>query len=146
MNSPLMLHLMRLARRFASWRLSDAAAPVLLPANLRPRNRLRKSSKVGPPNGKSDLVDDSIEDVRQVVSYIADDNPTATLRVGQRILNFSRLFESSPRMGHVYLNEGGEVRVSVVDDYKIYYSYDDTRDCVTVHHVWHGARQPPAFR
>lgn len=90
--------------------------------------------------------DDSLEDLRQIVSYIAEDNPTAAARLGQRILNFIRLFESSPRMGHFYLKERDEIRVSVVDDYRIYYSYDETQGVVTIHHVWHGARQPPKFQ
>jgi plasmid stabilization system protein ParE len=90
--------------------------------------------------------DDSLEDLRQIVSYIAADNPAAALRVGKRLLNFVRFFETSPRMGHVYVGGPDEIRVSNVDDYLIYYSYEEDRDCVTIEHVWHGAREQPEFR
>jgi toxin ParE1/3/4 len=85
-------------------------------------------------------------DLNQAISYIAKDNPDAALRVGEKLLEHTRLLANFPMMGRAYLTEENEMRLCLSGTYRIYYSYNAQKDLVLIHHVWHGSRQDPRFK
>lgn len=88
--------------------------------------------------------DDALEDLGQIVSYIANDNPDAALRTGMKIIEHVELLTNFPRMGPVYIADES-IRLTVTTPYCVYYSYNESKDSIVIEHVWHGARQQPNF-
>ena len=79
-------------------------------------------------------------DIDQIREYIAQDNPTAAVRMIDRFMEmFDRLAEF-PGIGTPHPEFGDEVRGHPVGSYIIYYRPAD--DGIDIGRVWHGARDP----
>ncbi len=91
--------------------------------------------------------DEAIEELGQIVRYIAEDNPTAARRMGETILNKAGMLGSFPQLGNVFrkLNRD-DVREISVPPYRIIYHVRDADRSVRILKVWHGARQEPELR
>ena len=88
--------------------------------------------------------DDAIDDLRQLVATIAQDNPTAARAFGHKILASLEPLARFPRMGRVYAKLGrDDVRELPVPPYRVIYRLDDAARTATVLVVWHGAMQGP---
>jgi len=88
--------------------------------------------------------DAAIDDLRQLVTTIAQDNPTAARAFGHEILAKLELLARFPRMGRVYAKLGrDDVRELPVSPYRVIYRLDDAARTVTVLVIWHGAMQGP---
>ncbi|MCP5516861.1 MAG: type II toxin-antitoxin system RelE/ParE family toxin [Verrucomicrobiales bacterium] len=83
-------------------------------------------------------------DLREIVSYIARDNPEAARRVGQRILAAVEVLCSMPELGRVVPERRGpHIREVIRGNYRIVYRVRKERRVVEVWRIWHGARGTP---
>lgn len=86
----------------------------------------------------------AIEDLREICSYIAQDNPEAATAMGQRILAHVRILSAFPFIGPSYpRGVNGTLREIVFRSYRIFYDVREGSQTVEILHIWHGARQEP---
>ena len=87
--------------------------------------------------------DDAIADLAAIVRHIAADNQTAALKIGQTILDSTRLLGEFPMAGRMLPEEGKEsVREIIHRPYRVIYELSGV-DVVMVLRVWHAARGKP---
>ena len=86
----------------------------------------------------------ALDDLRELVRYIAADNPAAAERFGSAIIKRVEGITNFPRIGRVVPEIGNElIREVILAPYRIVYGVDDTTRQITVIRVWHGARGTP---
>lgn len=79
-----------------------------------------------------------------ICKYIAEANPSAATELELRILAKTKLLQSTPRIGNVYMNEPDrEIRQLIEGHYRIFYKVNELRHLVEILLVWHAARQEP---
>ena len=85
----------------------------------------------------------SLEDLKRVVSLIAEQNPPAAAAFGGHILRRVSV-QSFPRLGARFagLNRD-DVRELAVPPYRVFYHIKDEQRIVTLITLWHGARDEP---
>ena len=89
-------------------------------------------------------MDEAIADLKSIVLRIAQDNPDAALRWGEKIRQKPLLLSVHPRLGHRFEKLGrDDVRELNVPPYRIIYHVQDASRTVWILAVWHGARQEP---
>jgi toxin ParE1/3/4 len=87
--------------------------------------------------------DEAIEDVRQIVHYIAQHNPSAAQKMGNVIFEKTRNLRYFPLSGKVFRKLHREdVREVPVPPYRIIYHVKEAH-VVRILKVWHGAREEP---
>lgn len=84
------------------------------------------------------------EDLRVMVRFIARDNPSAAMRLGQLLIEKALSLESLPLRGRVVpeLNEPA-IREIIFKSYRIIYQISDESGVVAVLRYWHAARGTP---
>jgi toxin ParE1/3/4 len=91
--------------------------------------------------------DEAIADLRQLVTFISRDNPTAAVKLGETIVQKSMILAAQPRLGRMLRNSPKDaVRELVVPPYRVIYEIDDHHQMVYIRMLWHGARQEPDIR
>ena len=91
--------------------------------------------------------DPALEDLREIVAYIAADNPEAARRVGFDIFETVGLLASFPLIGPPYpRGSNGKIREIVSWSYRIFYRVDSKKKLVEVLTIWHGRRGTPVLR
>jgi len=91
--------------------------------------------------------DEAIADLRQLVAFIARDNPAAAVKLGEEIIRKSMLLAAHPRLGRMLRESKHEaLREIIVRPYRLIYEIDDTSSTVRVRVLWHGARQEPKLK
>ncbi len=88
--------------------------------------------------------DEALDDLRQLVEYIAQDDSTAARRMGMAVVDKVETLRRQPQIGRRYapITEA-EIREVPVPPYRIFYRVET--DHVGVVAVWHSARQEPEF-
>jgi dihydrofolate reductase len=90
--------------------------------------------------------DEAITDLRRLVEFIAADNPSAAVNLGEKIIRKSMLLAEHPRLGRMLReNRRDTLRELSVPPYRLIYEIDDRSGVVKVRVLWHGARQEPDF-
>ena len=86
----------------------------------------------------------AIEDLRNIVSYIAQHNRDAALRLGKELINRTRILGRFPELGRraPELNSP-DVREIIYRSYRIFYRVKSELHLVEVIRFWHGARGFP---
>ncbi|MGA2030147.1 MAG: type II toxin-antitoxin system RelE/ParE family toxin [Verrucomicrobiota bacterium] len=88
--------------------------------------------------------DEAIEELGQIVRYIARNNPIAARKTGDAIFDKAGTLGSFPQLGKVFRKLNREdVREISVSPYRIIYHVKDFERSVRILKVWHGARQEP---
>ncbi len=88
----------------------------------------------------------ALEDLRELVRYIAADDPIAAERFGNAIISRVEGIQSFPRIGRVVPEVGDDlVREIILAPYRIVYQLDDSSEEIAVIRVWHGARGEPVL-
>ena len=89
----------------------------------------------------------SREDLRDIATFIAKDNPPAALKLGKQIFDRVGTLEKFPELGRV-VPEIGEptVREVVHRAYRIIYEIFSAEQTVYVLRFWHGARGEPEIK
>jgi toxin ParE1/3/4 len=91
--------------------------------------------------------DEAIADLRHLVTFIAKDNPTAAVRLGEEIIRKSMLLAGHPRLGRMLRKPKRDtLRELVIRPYRLIYEIDDPSQTVRVRLLWHGARQDPELK
>lgn len=86
----------------------------------------------------------ALEDLQAVVRYIARNDPTAAVRVGDKIIDHIEVLKSFPEIGPVYRRRpAGDVRQITCRPFRVFYRLNRDKRLVEILHVWHGARQEP---
>lgn len=83
----------------------------------------------------------ALEDLRQIVRYIAADNSEAAKRIGNAIITSVEKLSDYPRFGHVVpeLNDE-DFRQIVLSPYRIVYEVSESTKQISILRVWHGSR------
>ena len=89
--------------------------------------------------------DPSIDDLREIVSYIAAGNSDTAKRVGYDIIRTVELLQDFPLLGPAYPpGSSGRIREILSWNYRIFYRVSAKKHLVEILRIWHGARgQPP---
>jgi toxin ParE1/3/4 len=90
--------------------------------------------------------DAAITDLQDICSYIAPHDSQAAQRMGRGILDHVRILASFPFIGPTYpRGSRSSLREIVFRSYRIFYDVSESPRSVEILHVWHGAREEPAF-
>ncbi|HMJ64114.1 MAG TPA: type II toxin-antitoxin system RelE/ParE family toxin [Candidatus Binatia bacterium] len=88
------------------------------------------------------LTPQAIEDLREIVAYIAQDNPTRAEAFGYELCEKVLMLSNHPFLGRVVPEfRRNDVRELVYKPYRIVYGVDESKSVIYVYHYWHGARQ-----
>lgn len=90
------------------------------------------------------IADSAIENLREIVAFIAQDDPAVAVRVGNKLIDEALTLDQMPARCPIFDLARG-VRKMVVAPYLIFFTVDDSAAAVNVIHFWHGARQYPDF-
>ncbi len=91
--------------------------------------------------------DSAIADLKDICSYISQDNPAAAGKVGRGILEHVRILETFPFVGPPYpRRSSGAIREIVCGNYRIFYEVASKPKQVYVLRIWHGARGEPGLQ
>ena len=85
-----------------------------------------------------------VEDLRQIVQFIALDDATAAASLADRILNHIERAAELPFSNRAVPEKADEsIREVILRPYRIIYQVDDRRDAVHILRIWHAARGIP---
>ena len=84
------------------------------------------------------------DDLREVVSFIAADNPAVAETLGYRLMSKVDMLANFPLLGRAVPEENDEnIRELILRPYRIIYQVLPTQQLVAVARIWHGARGEP---
>lgn len=81
----------------------------------------------------------ALEDLAQVVRFIARDNPEAAERVGNALIDRVLVLTNFPMLGRPYPKRDG-VRALVSRPYTIFYRVLEREERIEILRYWHAAR------
>lgn len=90
------------------------------------------------------IADSAIADLKEIVEFVAADNPTAAMRLGEKLLAHALSLGSLPDRFPFHDRRRG-IRKMPVSPFLIYYKSDKETSVVSILHFWHGARRRPEF-
>ena len=86
-------------------------------------------------------------DLRELVRYIAADDPVAAERFGKAVIRRIEGITSFPKLGRMVPEIGNEmIREVILSPYRIVYELDEAAGHIAVVRVWHGARGTPELK
>ena len=86
----------------------------------------------------------SRDDLRNIASYIARNNPVAALKWGDDIFKRVDTLQQFPELGRIVPERGQrDLREIIVGNFRIIYRVRHERKVVEILRVWHGARGEP---
>ncbi len=88
----------------------------------------------------------AIDDLRDIVLYVAPDRPEAAKRLGLALIDKTKLLSQFPFSGRVVPEFGDEmIRELILKPYRIVYRIDEARRLVGISRYWHSARGDFSF-
>ena len=90
------------------------------------------------------IADSAIADLKQIVEFVAEDNPDAAIRLGEKPLGHALSLGRFPERFPFHDRRRG-IRKMPVSPFLIYYQCDEQTSVVKILHFWHGARLRPEF-
>lgn len=90
------------------------------------------------------FTEDSLEDLDNILEYLAADNPAAAEQFSTALLDQIELLRHFPGLG-VRLRRRRVVRKIVHSPIRIYYRFHQEKNLMEVLHFWHGTRKSPRF-
>jgi toxin ParE1/3/4 len=86
----------------------------------------------------------AVEDLREIVLYIASDDPDAAARLADHILVRIEAASSFP-LSHRAVPEKADkaIREIILKPYRIVYHVDEKRKAIHILRIWHAARGVP---
>jgi plasmid stabilization system protein ParE len=88
------------------------------------------------------LTSQAARDLREIVAYIARDNPVAAERFGLALVEKVELLKKFPLLGKKVQGTEND-RVLVEDPILIFYQPDNAAGVIVIKRFWHGARGAP---
>ena len=89
-----------------------------------------------------EIADPAIDDLAEIVFYIAQDNPEAASALGNHLLDAALSLAQTPHKGSPHRHIGN-VRKLTVQPFKIFYLVNEAKQSVEVLRFWHSARREP---
>ncbi|HEX4137773.1 MAG TPA: type II toxin-antitoxin system RelE/ParE family toxin [Bryobacteraceae bacterium] len=86
----------------------------------------------------------ALNDLSEIVGYVAWDDAEAASRFGDALLDHVNLLGRFPRMGNV-IRKRSLVRKLVHSPVLVYYKIDEEKRIVNILHFRHGSRKQPKF-
>ena len=84
------------------------------------------------------------DDLREIVTFIAADNPAVAESFGFRLMSKVDVLANFPQIGRVVPEENDEnVREIILRPYRIIYQVLPAQQVVAIARIWHGARGEP---
>jgi addiction module RelE/StbE family toxin len=84
------------------------------------------------------------DDLREIVSYVAQDDRTAAIRVGEKILSSVEPLKTMPQIGRIVPERHDRtIREIIRGNYRIIYRVREEQNVVEIWRIWHGARGTP---
>lgn len=90
------------------------------------------------------ITDSALADLREIVEFIAQDDPQAAERMGNRLITRVMDLARMPER-HSHHDAIRGIRKFPVLPYLVFYHCDSAAQTVSILHFWHGARQWPEF-
>jgi toxin ParE1/3/4 len=90
------------------------------------------------------IADSAIADLKEIVEFVAEDNPEAAIQLGEKLLGHALSLGALPERFPFYDRHRG-IRKMPVSPFLIYYQSDEKASVVNILHFWHGARRRPEF-
>jgi len=90
------------------------------------------------------IAESAIDDLKEIVEFVAADNPEAAARLGERILSHALSLATMPQRFPFHDKRRG-IRKMPLQPFLIFYVSDETTSVVNILHFWHGARRSPEF-
>jgi toxin ParE1/3/4 len=90
------------------------------------------------------IADSAIADLKAIVEFVAEDNPEAAIRLGQKLLAHALSLATFPERFPFHDTRRG-IRKMPVSPFLIYYKSDKETSVVNILHFWHGARRRLEF-
>ncbi len=83
----------------------------------------------------------AIQDLKEIVTYIARDDAETARRFGDRLIDKAMSLSALPERGH-FVREfsDGLTRELIIGPYRIIYRYYPDENAVHIARFWHGAR------
>jgi plasmid stabilization system protein ParE len=78
------------------------------------------------------------------VEFVAEDNPGAATRLGEKLVAHALSLTTMPER-FPFHDERRGIRKMPLPPFLIFYVGDETASVVNILHFWHGARQRPEF-
>jgi toxin ParE1/3/4 len=86
----------------------------------------------------------AVEDLRQIVQFIALDDAAAAAHLADRILNRIERAAGFPLSNRIVPEKAEEsIREVILRPYRIIYQVDDRREAIHILRIWHAARGVP---
>jgi toxin ParE1/3/4 len=86
----------------------------------------------------------AIDDLENIVRFIAHNNQPAAARFGGKLIESVRNLASFPRIGRVVPEQNDEnIRETILKPYRIFYRVKDDVRIIEVIRFWHAARGEP---
>jgi plasmid stabilization system protein ParE len=90
------------------------------------------------------ITESAIADLKEIVEFVAQDNPSAASALGEKLLGRALALAKLPDRFPFYDQKRG-IRKMPQPPFLIYYTTDEADRVVNILHFWHGARLSPAF-
>ncbi|HMG05662.1 MAG TPA: type II toxin-antitoxin system RelE/ParE family toxin [Chthoniobacterales bacterium] len=90
------------------------------------------------------IAETAIADLKEIVEFVAHDDPDAAARVGGKLVQNAMGLAIMPERFPLHDLRRG-IRKMSSSPFLIFYTVDHREDVVNVLHFWHGARRPPHF-
>ena len=90
---------------------------------------------------------EALNQLEQLACFISQENPAASTKLGNAIIEKARLLSNFPRLGKVFREARREsLREFSVPPYRVFYEINDDQKQIEVISIWHGARQEPELK
>jgi toxin ParE1/3/4 len=90
------------------------------------------------------IAESAIADLREIVEFVAEDNPDAAIRLGEKIVSHALSLAAMPQRFPFHDKQRG-IRKMPLPPFLIFYTCDEAASVVNILHFWHGARRAPQF-
>ena len=90
------------------------------------------------------IADRAIADLKEIVEFVAEDNPDAAIRLGEKLIAHTMTLARMPQRFGFHDQQRG-IRKMPLPPFLIFYTCDETASVVNILHFWHGARRSPQF-
>ena len=90
------------------------------------------------------IADSALTDLKEIVEFVAHDDPTAAIRLGEKLIERALSLQTLPARFSFH-DQVREIRKVTVPPYLIFYRSDESTMTMSILHFWHSARRSPQF-
>jgi addiction module RelE/StbE family toxin len=90
------------------------------------------------------ITDSALNDLQEIVEFVAQDDTRAAQRLGEKLIVRAMSLANLPQR-HAFHDKSRGVRKMPLAPYLIFYTCDNAAGVVSILHFWHGARRWPEF-